>query len=184
MSDLPTTAVPAKKKRTRSAEVIGVIVVIGLVVLAALFQESIAAFFSLKLWDKAAASRSVEQFLSAGKKGDKQATQALLGSKDFQELNTDGKWRGYFIVSQAGKMEFDFAELAPQGEPKASAPEFITIGKGAAEVTAPDSTGKAVKYRLEMVDGSWKITEILGGHPPAPAPSGSKPSAKAPGSRR
>ena len=184
MSDLPTTAVPAKKKRTRVGEIIGVLGVIGLIVFAAMFQESIAAFFSLKLWDKGAPSRSVEQFLTAGKKGDKQAAQALVGAKELQELNTDGKWRGYFLISQAGKMEFDFADLAPQGEVKASAPEFMTIGRGAAEVTAPDSTGKAVKYRLEMIDGIWKITEILGGHPAAQSPPDKKSSSAAPKPKR
>jgi len=180
-----TTPTVTQKKRSRVGELVGVIVIIGVIVGAAFFQESIASFFSLKLWDKGAPSRTIEQFLAAGKKGDKAATQAFVGAKELQELNKDGKWRGYFMVSQAGTLEFDMAELAPQGEPKASAPEFITIGKGAAEVTAPNSTGKPVKYRLEMIGGSWKIMEILAGRvatPRAPAPA-PKPSGKIPGSK-
>ena len=161
MSNVSTTT-PAvtQKKRSRVGELLGVLVIFGVIVGAAFFQESIASFFSLKLWDKGAPSRSVEQFLAAGKKGDKVAAQSFIGAKELQELNKDGKWRGYFMVSQAGTLEFDMAELAPQGEPKASEPEFITVGKGAAEVTAPSNNGKPVKYRLEMIDVSDSIILI------------------------
>lgn len=180
-----TTPVVTQKKRSRIGELIGVFVIIGIVVGAAFFQESISAFFSLKMWDKGAPSRTVEQFLAAGKKGDKAAAQALVGTKDLQELNTDGKWRGYFMVTQAGTLEFDFADLAPQGEAKASEPEFMTIGAGSAMVSAADSKGKEIRYQLKMVDGSWKITEIRGGRVPASKPAAPAPKSggKIPGSK-
>jgi hypothetical protein len=184
MSD---TTVAGKKKRSRLLEYGIVLVVIGIVVAAAAFSEPLLAFMRLRLWDRGAPGRAVEQFLIAGRKGDQQAADAMLGSKDFQPLTKDGKWIGYFIVTPAGKMEFDFNELAP-AEPKAGEVEFNTIGPGAATVAVPDSAGKPVKYRLIMQDGAWKINEILGGRgqgptaaPPGAAKSGAAP--KPPGGR-
>jgi hypothetical protein len=160
--DTPPT-VPAPK-RSRLFDVVLVLVILGVVVAAAFYQEQLTAFFKLRLWDRDAPSRVVLQFLDAGKKGDQAAATALLGSKEFQPMKEGDKWKGYFIVSQAGRMNFDLAELAP-AEPKALETEFMTLGNGAATVSVPDSKGQPVKYRLEMQDGGWKITEILGGRP-------------------
>ena len=153
------------RRRSRAFEYLLVLALMVIVVVAAYFQEPLTAFFKLRLWDRDAPARVVTEFLKAGKSGDQKATEAYLGSKEFKPLTKDGKWQGYFIVSQAGQMNFEFSDLAPAGEAKAAGVEFLTIGNGAAEVTVPDSKGKPTKYRLEMVDGSWKITEILGGHP-------------------
>lgn len=175
----------SQKKRSRLFEYVGVLAVIGILVGAAFFQEQISAFFRLRLWDREAPAKVVEGFLSAGKKGDKEGSKKFLGSNEFQELNQDGKWKGYFITTQAGTMDYDFSLLCPSGEPKAEIHEIIEIGKGAAVVKAADSTGKEVRYRLEMKEGGWKITEILGGKGRTPAPppskSKSKSDAKAPG---
>ena len=179
MSDSQNTQpIIATKKKSRIGELIGVLLLMGVIVSAAFYQESLAAFFHLKLWDKGAPARTVEQFLSAGKKGDKKTADSLTTGKDFKDLNKDGKWIGYFMATQAGTMEFEFSELAPAEGTKVTETEFMTLGEGAADVKFPDSKGKDVKYRLYMVDGSWKIREILGGHPATPpptAPSGGKP---------
>jgi hypothetical protein len=185
MTQSPATMPVAKKKRSRAGELIGVVVVIGLVVLAAFYQETISSFFRLKMWDKAAPARAAEQFLIAGKKGDKNAANALLGITNFQDLIIDGKWRGYYFVSMPGRMDYDFQHLAPQGEPKATDVEYFTLESGWVELKIPDSTGKPVKYRMEIKDGSWKVMDISGGKLPAAAPappSGGKPTA-APGSK-
>lgn len=150
------------KKRSRLAEYLMVLGLIGIVVVAALFQEQISTFFSMKLWDKGAPARNVSEFLSAGKKGDQDRATSYLGASEFKPLVKDGKWQGYFLVSQAGTLEFIMQDLAPAEGSAKSETEFVTIGNGAAVVTMPDRTGKPVKYRLEMKDG-WKITEILGG---------------------
>lgn len=153
-----------KKKRGRIGEILGVLVIIGLVVGIAFYQETISSFFVLRLWDKSAPGNTVASFLAAGKKGDQKAADSYLGSSDFHALNKNGKWQGYFIVTPAGKIEFTFDDLAPNAAPADVPTNFLTIGKGAAEVMMPSAGGKPVKYRLEMKDGAWKITEILGGH--------------------
>ena len=156
--------VATTKKRSRVTEYLMVVVILGVIVAAAFFQEQISSFFSLKLWDKGAPGRTVTGFLAAGKQGDQEKANSFLTAPEMKPLMKDGKWQGYFIVSQAGTMLFDMKELAPAGEPTVAGTEFFTVGSGWAEVMAPDSTGKPVKYRLEMKDG-WKIREILGGRP-------------------
>jgi hypothetical protein len=163
------------KKRRSIVEYLVVLGILGIIIIAALYQEQISSFFSLKLWDKGAPGRTVTAFLSAGKKGDQELATSYLGTSELKPLMKDGKWQGYFLVSQAGTLEFIMQDLAPSGEPTATNTEFMTLGKGAATVMVPDSKGKPVEYRLEMKDG-WKITEIRGGRvagqkaPQEPAP--------------
>lgn len=179
-----------KKKRSRIIEYLAVVVVLAVVVLAAMYQEQLSAYIRLRMWDQAAPGRAVEQMLTAGRNGDQQTVRRLLGTQDYKDLvDEQGKWRGLFMVTQAGTLDFYMDELAPAGEIKAKETEFFTIGKGHAEVRVPDSTGKLVKYRVEIVDGEWKVIEILAGKPraaaPAPAPASSTPkeTPKAPGSQ-
>ena len=161
VSNSQPAAVP--KARRRVVEYLIILIVMGIVILAAFYQEQVSTFFALKLWDKGAPGRTVTEFLSAGKKGDQTLATSYLGSNEFKPLMKDGKWQGYFIVSQAGTMEFHMNELAPAAASTVSNTDFFPVGQYA-EVKVPDSSGKDVKYRLEMKDG-WKITEILGGRP-------------------
>src|SRR5947209_6113240 len=158
------------KRRSRVLEYVGVTVVLTLVVLAAAFQEPLQAYFRLHQWDPDAPGRTVVAFLEAGKKRDQAAAQRMLGTDSYKPLTENGKWVGYFIVSQAGRMDIPFSDLAPNDTPKPISTEYVTVGTGAAEVKVPNATGQPVKYRLEMQQNAWKITEILGGHP-APAPA-------------
>ncbi len=172
-----------KKKRSRVVEYLAVAVVLAVVVLAAMYQEQLSSYIRLKMWDKGAPGRAVEQMLTAGKNGDQQTVRRLLGTEDYKDLtDSSGKWRGLFMVTQAGTLDFYMEDLAPAGEIKAKEVEFFTIGKGHAEVRVPDSAGKLVKYRVEIVDGEWKVTEILAGKPraasPPPAPDTSKEAPK------
>lgn len=157
---------PVQKKKTNSRIVIylGVLFIIGIVVVLAMYQEQVSSFFKLRLWDKRAPGNAVTSFLTAGKKGDQKTADSYLGSPDIKPMSKNGKWIGYFLATQAGKMEFTFDELASDN-PQVSNTDFILLGKGAAEVSVPDAKSKPVKYRLEMGDNGWKITEILGGHP-------------------
>lgn len=171
--------VSGSKNRKRVIEYLIILVVIGVVVIAAFFQEQISSYLSLKMWDKGAPGRVVTDFLAAGKKGDQTLATSYLGASEFKPMMKDGKWKGYFIVSQAGTLEFDMQQLAPAGDSATPSTEFFTIGRGYAEVSVPDSSGKPTKYRLEMKDG-WKITEILGGRPAEPEAPKQQAPAKAP----
>lgn len=173
----------ATNARSRVKFYIPVIVILGGIVAAAYYQEPLSAYISMRQWDRAAPSRTVEEFLKALQAGDKTKADSLLGDKMFQTLEQDGKWVGYFLVSNAGTLDFKSDTLIGESI-KVSEPEFDPIG-GAAMVTAPDATGKEVPYRLQIKDGGWKITEIRGGAPRPgsgmPAPGGAKPAApKAP----
>lgn len=172
------------KKRVLSY--IPVLVILGGIVAAAFYQEQVSAFFTLRLWDKAAPTRTVTDFLNAVKAGDRAKADGFLADSTFQPLEKDGKWIGYFLVSIAGTLDFKADTMAGDTS-KVSEPEFQTIGAGAAVVKAPDASGKMISYRLVMKDGTWKIAEILGGVPRPgtgiPAPAGTKPAPKAPGTK-
>ena len=175
MSD-PTGALPPsegvtpipianKKSGTRVVEFGIIAVILGLVVAVAANQEPIGAFFRLRLWDKGAPSRTVEEFMGAVQKGDQQKAQSFIGASDLKPMVEGGKWQGFYTVSIAGRMDYLAQDLAPkQSVPKASDSEFRNIGD-AAEVRTTLDDGKALKYRLKMTEGSWKILEILGGRP-------------------
>ena len=101
--------------------------------------------------------------MNAVQAGDQQKTQSLMGAAEMKPLMRNGKWAGYFMVTQAGQMDFLPEDMAPtQGKPAASNPKFITEGD-AAEVMTTVGAGQPLTYRLKMNDGSWKITEIRGG---------------------
>jgi hypothetical protein len=154
----------APARRSSAGKYVALALIIGAVVLVAWYQEQIGFFFKLKGWDREGPSRAVTQFLSAGKQGDRASADRILGSSEFKPLTKDGKWVGYLLQSNAGTLHFLFNELAPDS-PKATGTEFIYLGRGAANVSVPDAKGKPVRYRLEVIDNQWKITEILGGRP-------------------
>jgi hypothetical protein len=141
-----------------------VLVLVGMVVAGAMYAEPITYFVRLRTWDSAAPGRTVVQFLQAGKEGRREDAEALVGTQMFQPLEEGGRWVGFFMVTQAGRLEYVLADLLPAGEPKPTT-EFIYRGNGAAEVDLPDKNGKVVRYRLEMAPSGWKITEIRGGRP-------------------
>jgi hypothetical protein len=170
----------APKKGSKVVEYLAVVVIVGIVVAAAAFQEQIMATVKLRLWDRDAAGRTVVKFLNAGKNHDRSGADAQLGTDVYKPLEEKGKWVGYFVVSQGGTMHIPFSDLLPAGEPKPKQTEFITVGKGAAEVFLPNAKGRDVKYRLEMQQNEWKITEILGGHPAPPPPASGKPAKATP----
>jgi hypothetical protein len=158
-------AAPAARKRSssRKTEIIAVLILIIIVVCAAMFEEPIGAFFRLRLYDQGAPARTVEAFMTAVQKRDQKSAEAAVDAPELKPLTDNGKWDGFFMVTQAGRMDYLPEDLAPtQGEPKASDPKFIPEGD-AAEVNTTVGTGKALKYRLKMRGGSWKIVEILGG---------------------
>ena len=166
MSDsAPTVAPPTeKKKSSRIKEFLIVMVVIGVVVGAAFYQEPISAFFRLHLWDRNAPAHVVEEFLQAGKRGDKKTADRYLGATSYQSVTRNGKWLGYSMTAMPGTMEFLFEDLAPKN-PKATSTEFVTVGNGAAKVMVPNAKGEAIGYRLEMRADGWKVVDILGGRP-------------------
>lgn len=163
---MPEPSAPTPRQSvSRVASYVIVLFVVVAVVGVAYYQEQLTYGFKLKAWDKDAAGRSVGQFLTAGRDGNRAAADALVSSRELKPLEKNGKWVGYFMVSNAGTLDYMFDELAPPGEPKATSTELFYVGNGSAEVMMPDSKGKAIKYRLEMVGGTWKITEIHGGRP-------------------
>ncbi len=153
-----------RKQRKRLIEYSVVLCLILILMGAAYFQEDISSYTRLRMWDSAAPGRVVLQFLEAGKKGEKATTDKLLAAGGYQTVTRNGKWAGYSVTAMPGTMEFLFADLAPSSG-KVLATEFTRLGKGSATVTVPDAKGKPTKYRLEMTDNGWKITDILGGRP-------------------
>ena len=170
----------AKSVKSRVVSYIPVVVLLGAVVGAAYYQEPLTAFFSLRLWDKAAPSRTVTDFLTALKARDQAKVESFLGDPAYKPLQEDGQYVGLTLASMAGTLDFRATELV--GEPiSVGTPEISTIGKGSAKVFAKDAAGKEVGYRLEMVDGTWKVMEILGGVPrTGPSPMAPKEKPKAP----
>ena len=158
---LPARKAPNVRKRLMEYAVL--LVIIGLIVGAAYYQEPISYYASMHQWDKAAPGTAVSEFLSAGKKGDQKTADSYLVPGEFHPLTRGGRWLGYFIATPAGKLEFDFSDMAPASGTKATETEFVNRGAGTARVTMPDSQGKPVAYRLEMRNGGWKVLEILGG---------------------
>ena len=156
---------PRKLKRSRIVEYLGVLVIAGIIVALAFYQEQIGYYFSLRLWNKAAPGQAVTQFLVAGKRGDQKQASSYLGTSELKPLTKDGKWVGYFLVSNAGTMDFRFDDLASGSEPQVQNTEFIQVGKGAADVTMTSAKGAPVHYRVEMKDNVWKITSISAGTP-------------------
>ncbi len=160
------------KPKKRYGEIIGVFVLLGVIILAALYQEQLTSFFTLRLWDKGAPAKQVTAFLTALQKGDQAAASAIFEpNTSYKPLMEKDKWNGYFIITQAGKLIFTLAETAPKEEPKDLKVEFNPNGKGSAMVTAPDGRGKMVDYRMEMIEGQWRITEMRGGRPESTAPA-------------
>jgi hypothetical protein len=168
--DTPAHA-PKRNAQSRVATYAVIAALVTGLIAAAYYQEQISAFFKLRLWDRDAAAKVVTAFLDAGRSGDKAAADSLMGTKSYQPLTENGKWVGYYIVSQGGRMDIPFSDLLPAGDPTPNRTEFVTVGAGAAEVFVPNSSDQAIKYRLEMQQDGWKITEILGGHPAQPAPA-------------
>ena len=157
----------AKKKKLRS-RILGYVIVLcftGIIIAAAAYQEEISAFLRLKMWDKGGPSRAVVSFLGALKKGDQNEAKAFLGASNYQPVIEGGKFKGYLMQSMAGNMKFLAEDLVGDASDKAISTEYMTIGNGAAKVVVSDAKGKPVKYTVEMINGTWKITEILAGRP-------------------
>ncbi len=164
VSEAPSASPARVKSSSRVKEYAIVAVLLGVIVLAAAFQEPISAFIKMKKWDSGAAGRVVVQFLKDGKAGEKAKTDKVFSNNTLSPIERGGKFQGYLTVSMAGKMEFLFNDLCASGEPKVEKVTFDDVG-GAAEVVVKDTTGKDVKYRLRMKEGNWTIEEILGGRP-------------------
>lgn len=166
MSDATPETANQPKPRKRYAEYIIILFIFGGIVLAAFYQEQITSFIALRRWDSGGPARQVTNFLTALQKGDEAAATSLFEpNTSYKPLKKDGKWDGYFIVTQAGKMVFTLEESTPKGEIKDLKTEFNLQGKGSALVSAPDAKGKMVDFRLEVINGEWKITEMRGGVP-------------------
>ena len=161
----PSGPVQSRKKRSRLLDYFIVVVILGGVVLAAYYGEPISSFFRLRLWDRGAAGRTLVTFLDAMKQGDEKKATSLLAATAFTPVHRGGRFVGYRMSSMAGQMDYLAEDLAGATQPTVSRTEFMTIGRGAALVYVPNPKGELVKYRLEMTDNGWKVTEILAGRP-------------------
>ena len=167
MSETATAPAPPaeKKKRSRAFDLIIVTLIMAAVVACAFYQEQIGAMFRLRLWDKGAPGRVIEQYLRAAKKGDEQGAAKFVKSTSLMPMKKGGKWTGYTMQVMSAKMEIPLEDLIPKTEPDVTLVEINNAGNGSAVVAAPNTAGHSVKYRLEMKDGEWKITDIRAGRP-------------------
>lgn len=145
------------KKRSLLSQVVGILAIIALVGGAAIYQEQIAYFFRLQLWDKSASGRTVQEFLKAGKAGQQEQADRFLGSTTFKPLIRGGKWVGYSYVTPGGDQNFIFDELVPADGPTITNTKFVYGARAVAEVTAPNRNDKPVTYELERREDGWKI---------------------------
>lgn len=148
------------KRSSRGRDYLVIAIVIGLVVAAAYYQESIPLFFKYRLWDPGAPGRTVAGFLDAVQRGDQGAAEGYLGGGKMRPLLHDGKWTGYQLTSFTGTQEFPTDLLLPEGKPHPSAPAFSFAGGGSAEVRVPNRQGKQISYSLSMFDNEWKVVNI------------------------
>jgi hypothetical protein len=153
----------ATRKKRSPLDYVIVVVIIGLVVAATFYQESIAGFFRLHAWDRGAPGRVVVEFLQAGKKGDRAQADAHLGNSQYAPLIRNGNWIGYSTGVQDATVVYIFDELVPSASPQPTSTEFNYVGEGGAEVVVPDKQGKPVSYSLMRLSNQWKIIGIRGG---------------------
>lgn len=148
----------SSKRNTR----LTVIVVVGVVMvgIAILYKDPIRLFVRLRAWDRQSPGQAVTAFLSAGKQKNISEANRYVDTATYEPM-VDGS--GYFVVTPSGTMDFRFKDIVPDGEVKVASVDFILTGDGAAEVQVPQKSGQVASYRLKMVSGEWKITEIRGG---------------------
>ena len=159
MSD--STSSSGARKRGRVGEYLIVLVVLGLVVAAAVYQEPLTAFFKMRMWDGGAPGRTVGSFLQAGRSGDQAAADRLVGPGGLRPLMEEGKWVGYFVAGQGGPRKIPFSNLLPEGDQISTRTVFLTVGNPSAEVYVRNKRGNEVRYLLEIQKNDWKITNIL-----------------------
>jgi hypothetical protein len=152
-----------RQGRRRVGELAFVAVLALLMVGAAYFQEEIRYFFQLQAWNPGKPAQTVVHFLRAGREGKESEADRCLDVNLFHPLVEQGKFAGYQMETTIGSLEYRFRELAGPGEIRPSHSELVFKGNGAAMVTVPDASGQPIAYRLEMQEGSWKVTEIRGG---------------------
>ncbi|MCS6862712.1 MAG: hypothetical protein NZT92_20600 [Abditibacteriales bacterium] len=138
------------------------IIGVGLIGIAAYYQEDIHRYIRLRAWDKDAPGRVVVAFLNAAKQGNAEEADRYIGSPDYHPLRERDKVVGYFVTSPAGTMDFRFDDLVPE-EIRVLTTRFVLVAEGAAEVEVPAKGGGVARYRLKMFNGQWKITDILDG---------------------
>jgi hypothetical protein len=149
---------------------IAAMLIVG-VVAAAYYQEALVYAVRLQTWDRAAPGRTVTAFLTAVRQGNRGEADAYLRGSDVEPLVEDGEWVGYTgrygTTTSVARLE----DLLPAGEPTISSTQFIYLADGAAVVTAAAGGGKTAQYRLERIDGSWKVTGLsVSGLRPSPTP--------------
>jgi len=150
--------------RRRAGEIVFVAVIAMAMVGAAFFQEEIRYFFQLQAWNPGKPAQTVTHFLEAGREGRQEETDRSIDVNLFHPLQERGRFIGYQMGTTIGSLEYPFRELVGPGEIRPTHSELVFKGNGAAMVTVPDAGGKPIDYRLEVRNGSWKITEIRGGH--------------------
>jgi hypothetical protein len=154
------TQAPPAKKRTRVGDVIVVLLIVGVIVGAAFYQEQIQYFFKLRMWDQAAPAQAVSGLVAAVQARDQQKASGFLGGTEIKPLTRAGKWAGYHIDGLGFKNDMEFADLVPSGAAETSKPEFTFAEGGGAQLRIKNSRAQRVLYALKMQDGGWKVVTI------------------------
>jgi hypothetical protein len=153
--------VPVKEKRRgRIGDILLVLVIIGVAVAAAMFQEPIGFFFKLRMWDSGAPARAVKALVAALQARDRDKAAAFTGGTEIEPLKRGGKWVGYHITGLGFKNDMEFADLAPAGAPEPTKTEFSFQEGGNAQLRIKNAHGQAVLYTLKLFGDGWKVITI------------------------
>lgn len=149
----------AISKGSLAAIAVLLLVVVG----GAWYASEINYFIQLQAWDQGAPKRVVGEFLEAVKQREKDKAVAFIGGSSVKPLERNGRWLGFQKALPMGTQEYLLASLGKPDELGSAKTEFVFQGNGAALVALSDGGGDAGKYRLERVDGAWRIIDLPGG---------------------
>lgn len=132
---------PAPRAKERVLLVVIAVIVLGVILGGAYYQEEISTYLTLHGWEAPAAEQLVRDFVRAAHDGDPAAASMLDGDRA-KPVMSGGKLKGVSHSGERGPAEISVKDLAPTGEVKSTSSRIRRISK---------VFGVAVEYS----DGHW-----------------------------